>query len=293
MGDLLFVGLFDAAAYLPDVPGYVDFPGSAGNYLSTPDATALDIAGDLCIVTKLAADNYATGLYQCIVTKSTITYRLFIGPTGELYISWYHLDGTTFRSAQSTAMSSVITGLTGGQPIWIAVTVDVDNGASGSSTRFWVSSDTTDDPTAVTWTQLGSTNTIAGISSFYNSTTSLEMGGEGAGVSYPFGGNVKHLSVRNGVGAGGVVGGTEVFKFGPENIPINTANSFVAATGQTVTVNRSAGEPKTLLVPTDRHNMPVLFGTAGPAFTDTACTGSPRLSATSTSSTPTSLAVTK
>src|SRR5205807_1447707 len=48
---------------------YVYLPGSAGNYLSTPDAAPLHVAGDLDIRAKVALDDWTPANDQWIVGK--------------------------------------------------------------------------------------------------------------------------------------------------------------------------------------------------------------------------------
>jgi hypothetical protein len=149
-------------------------------------------------------------------------------------------DGTSFNpSAGSGSPFSLADGLMK----YFAVTFDADNGASGRSTRFWLSDD------GVTWTQQGTTSTQAGVTSIFAGTAPLQIGRSVVSLT-PIAGDILYLSLRNGIGPGGTVGGTEVFRFdGATDLHEGSAvNSFTSASGHTVTVNRS-GSPSTTVTP--------------------------------------------
>lgn len=94
--------------------------------------------------------------------------------TDQVALRW-SADGTSTLTDTST----VATGLDHGTKRWLRVTLDVNNGAGGHSTRFYLSDD------GVEWTQLGATVTTAGATSiFHNAATPITLGGETDAASY-------------------------------------------------------------------------------------------------------------
>lgn len=227
--------------------GWVDLPGQTGDYLSTPDAAALDIVGDICLVAQIAPDDWTPAAAMTFISKATSAgdqwgYDFRLGTTGTLSIVW--TTNGIAAGALSATSDANLGALAAGEWKWVAATLDVDNGAAQKAARFWTSDD------GAVWTQLGTTKTTAGTTSIFNSNAALIVSGLGGGATQPFAGLVAHVSVRDGIGAAGVVGGSEVFRF-DATIDLSgvdpEAATFLATTGQTVTVNRS-GTPDTELV---------------------------------------------
>jgi len=113
---------------------------------------------------------------------------------------------------------------------WIRVTLDVNNGAGESDTKFFTSGD------GVIWTQLGVTRTTVGVTSIFNSTTPLRISGQDGTEFNPLAGSVYYAEVRNGID------GPVVASFDPSRADAE-ATTFVAATGETWTVNQSGATP--------------------------------------------------
>lgn len=225
------------------LPGAIKFVATNGNHASIPDAANLDIVGDITIVARVASDDWFSAQNSMIVSKwgpstSQLSYRFYL-VAGTLIWEW-SASGTS-----GTFVGSAAHGIPNGQPKWMAVTFDVDNTAGGRSTRFWLSDD------GLTWTQLGSTSVAAGVTSIFASTSDVNFGANNTGGNF-LAGSISHLSIRNGIGASGAIGGTEVFRLdGFNDMPPSispTATTIVATTGQTVTINRS-GSPSTSITP--------------------------------------------
>jgi hypothetical protein len=206
--------------------GYVRLNGVTGNYLSTPDATALDITGDIDLRARVSLDDWTPAAAQMIIAKyitatNNRSYRLQVNTDGTLQITW-STAGTSGTAISKS--STVATGLTDGSVKWIRATLDVDNGASGNDVRFFLSDDGT------TWTQLGTTVTTAGTTSIFSSTSILEIGAsENASLMT---GNFYRAQVLNGIGGTTVLDVNIATDFRASNEDI-----FTATTGQTVTVN--------------------------------------------------------
>lgn len=207
---------------------YVYLPGADGNYLSVPDAAALDVVGDLDLRVKVALDDWTPAGVEQIINKwdgldgnGTKGYALlFVGSTLRLYWS---VDGSaeTFRAATAAPGSA------DGSVAWIRATLDVDNGAAGHDVKFFTSSNGTD------WTQLGDTVTTAGVTSINAGTSALAIGAGGTGGT-PLTAQVHRVIVKDGID------GTTVLDVDCSTITSGAATSFAALTGQTVTINRGA-----------------------------------------------------
>jgi hypothetical protein len=204
--------------------GYVYLNGVAGNYLSVPDSAALDITGDIDIRVYLAADDWTPAASNTFLAKRTAgqwSYQFANNTSGNLDFLWT-TDGST--NIQKTSTAAITT--TDGQPLWVRVTLDVDNGASGNDVKFYTSAD------GITWTQLGSTVTTAGVTSIYSGTAPVEVGSNRGGTSNMATGKFYRAQILNGIA------GTTVLDVNiASNFTSSSFNSFTATTGQTVTVN--------------------------------------------------------
>ena len=223
----------------PPTKGYFTFPATTGNYLSTPDAAALDITGDITIVARVRATDWTPSASTCIVGKwatSNQSYMLALDASG--FLRFYTTsDGLT---PIITTSSPAVAATSGWK--WVAATFDVDNGAGGRDTRFWTSDDGT------SWSLID-TFTAGAPTTIFSGSADLQIGDEPTPTIGPWGGDISYVSIRNGIGASGTVGGTEVFRFDGAEGANDTSTSFVARTGQTVTINRAASSPKTVVVP--------------------------------------------
>lgn len=153
---------------------YVALPGTAGSYVSTPDSAAVSIVGDIDIRVRASADDWTPVAYQGLAAKFAAagqrSWRFQIGgSTGQLIYEW-SADGTTLISKASTVAPTVVDG----SPLWVRVTHDVDNGATGNDVKFYTAPDV--NGAAGTWTQLGATVTTAGVTSIFDSTSTLALG---------------------------------------------------------------------------------------------------------------------
>jgi len=205
-------------------------PGVAGNYASVPDAAALDIVGDITLVAKATLTDWTPSNESAAISKylgsgNQRSYMLTVSTAGALRFYWSS-NGSTQNITASTAVTSFADGATG----WIAVSFDVDNGAVGNDAKFWTSSD------GITWAQLGTTVTTAGVASIHSGAATGEFGSFGSGVSYLLNGTIHEAQVYS---------GADFDTDGPGGTPVLDvdftaatpgATSFTASTGQTVTV---------------------------------------------------------
>lgn len=235
-----------------DFAARVTLPGVAGNYASTPDSVANSVTGDIDIRAKVNAADWTPTGNPYVVAKNGFTtgggYHLRLISAGTLQLGW------STGAAALTAASTVSTGFADGSTNWIRATLDVDNGAAGYTVKFYTSFD------GVTWTQLGATVTVGGVTSIGNNATLLSVGMFFDGSSDPFSGAVYYADIRNVID-----GTTPVVKFDPSE-GVTDGTSFTSSTGEVWTINRSGGTPARLInwrfggadiAPVD--NSPIMF----------------------------------
>jgi len=183
---------------------YLDLPGAPADYVETADTAVLDITGDLDVRIDMTLSNWlqgvatsTTGTVEWIGKFSDIGSKSwFLGTrNGRLWFEW-SADGTTSLSASST-IPPVIPG--GGGRLAVRVTLDVNNGASGNTVRFYTA-DSIDSP----WTQLGDPVVQAGTTSVFSSTAPLRIGNATGFIFKLPVGRCHAAEVRNGI-AGTVV----------------------------------------------------------------------------------------
>lgn len=180
-------------------------PGSSGDFFSTPDSAVSSITSDIDIQIRAAAADWTTT--ETILSKWEETgfqksYLFQISSTGALRL-FLSEDGAV---TLGPATSSVVTGFSDDSLHWIRVTWDEATG----DVDFFTSDDDTDDSTAVSWTALGTTQTLSP-SGIFDSTADVEIGSHNSGTAVNFDGAVSRASILNGIG------GTLVVDFNPQN----------------------------------------------------------------------------
>lgn len=174
-------------------PGFLSLPGTAGDCASTPDAAALDITGDIDLRARVTATDWTPAADGCAIGKHLTTgnqrsYALVLTSAGKISLLW-----STNGTAESSATSTVATGLADGTVQWIRGTLDVNNGAGNAIARFYVS------PDNVTWSQLGADVAVGSTTSIYAGTATLFLGARGSGTTDNLVGRVWEAEVRNGI----------------------------------------------------------------------------------------------
>lgn len=216
---------------------YAYLPGSSGNYISTPDSVATSITGDIDLRVRLAFDDWTPASATSFLSKygggaGSRSYRFQLETDGKLSLLW-SADGTAINQRSSSAS----VGAADGSTKFVRVTLDVDDGAGNHVIKFWTSDD------GASWTQLGTTTTVAGTTSIYDSTQALELGAYTGGDHY-VAGKIYTAEIRNGID------GTVVARFdaGASAEPYAT---LVSSTGETWTLNRSTSGRKLAVVDRD------------------------------------------
>lgn len=149
--------------------GVIDDEARAG----TPDVAALDIVGDIELRADIEPRSWRPERLEIVMGKYKATgdqrsWVFYIGNDGLLRIRWF--TAGTLASING-ANSTVAIPINAGRKA-IRVTVDVNNGAGGANVQFF-----TADSIDGTYTQLGATVTLPGVTSVFSSSAALTMGG--------------------------------------------------------------------------------------------------------------------
>ncbi|HYD00303.1 MAG TPA: hypothetical protein VEB22_03685 [Phycisphaerales bacterium] len=199
--------------------------GVAGNSASVPDSVALSITGDIDIRKRVAPNDWTSGSSISLVAKwgsaGSRSFNFRFSAADRLVLET-SADGT---ATSKTFTSSAAPGGTDLQPLWVRVTLDVDDGAGNALARFYTS------PDGNTWTQLGTDVSSAGTTSIFDSAASVFLGSRD-GTNDQFTGRIYRAQIYNGIG------GTLVLDIDFSKTA-KLATSFVCDTGQTVTINSS------------------------------------------------------
>ncbi|QKY78564.1 minor tail protein [Streptomyces phage Dryad] len=110
---------------------YLQCPSSGVYSMSTPDNNAYDFAGDIDIRIDVQPDDWTDAQALTMrYTPGNVTHSFAIGQSGFLYF-WWSDGGTKY------AKSTVAPVFANGERAVLRATLDVDNGASGWTVRFW------------------------------------------------------------------------------------------------------------------------------------------------------------
>lgn len=205
---------------------YSYLPGVSNNGLTTVNAAANRITGDIQFDWRIAPVDWTPSGNQCFVAKwqgaGHRSYGMEMQPSGIAQFFW-SADGTNALLANATAAPVVADGAT----LYFRITLDVDNGAGGYDVKFYTSTD------GATYSQLGATVTGGSTTSIFSSDAPLEIGVR-AGTNSPLSGALYDFQLRSSIG------GTIVQRCNPSAVA-DGATSFVSETGETWTVSQSGG----------------------------------------------------
>lgn len=172
-------------------------PGTSGNYAFSLDSAALDIAGDIDVAVRMSMNDWTPSTTTFIgkYAVSDESFYIQITSTGGMTFAWRAGGSPSVATVSSTANLGFVDGTTN----WVRVTVDVDNGAGQSETKFWYAADSSEYPSS--WTQLGTTR-LGSITSIRVGTAPLLIGTDTFGF---INGTIKRAVIKSGIS------GTTVF----------------------------------------------------------------------------------
>lgn len=209
---------------------YSWMPGVAANYLSTPNATANRITGDIDIRVIVALDKWSPpiSVAQQLLLKDAgapnRSYMFYVETTGTL-VFFYTSDGST--TAGRVAISSVANSFADGSQQTVRVTYA---SASGNVNFYYLS--------AGSWVQIGTTVTItSGALALTTASVGVGANGVGSGV---LNGKVYRAQIYNGID------GTLAVDFKASDWPetsTNGATQVSGTTGETWTLNNTGTKP--------------------------------------------------
>jgi hypothetical protein len=167
-------------------PGSVQYAGAAVT-------TALDIQA------KINPGAWTDSADRTIVAKwdSGTNQRAFLfllGANGSL--AFNHSAAGTAAVGQKNSSTTIPAAVNPGNntALWVRATLTLDNGATQHEVRFYTSAD------GQTWTQLGTPQTAAGVTTLFGGTAPYQVGAFTSGNSTPFGGRIFRVRVFGTIG---------------------------------------------------------------------------------------------
>jgi len=188
--------------------------GVSGNFVSTPNAVANQITGDIEVIAKLDYKNNSD--YQYFVLKgagATTSYGIAISPTDRIYID-LKVGGTVYSPTSSVSISSSFNGF-----------LKFTRLSSNGNIEFFTSTN------GVTYTKLGATITSVPSGSITTNTELLVIGSS-MSASFNFRSKISKLTISNSIG------GAPVVDFNPASYNASTSQTaWTSATGEVWTIN--------------------------------------------------------
>lgn len=206
-------------------------PGTVGNWLSVPDAPALNLTGDIDIRVRLAPDRWSSGAIRCLASKDIIpgqsaprSWILRLDTTGKINLL-VSTSGVGHIAGTSTAGPA----LADGAAAWIRA---VRSATSGLMAFYWAA-DSAGEP--ATWTAVGTAS--PGTGALTNGAWPVTIGARQDGASEPFAGRIQRIIIRD--AATNVI----VADVGESDLTgdVDNAGTFTARVGGGVTVRQAAG----------------------------------------------------
>jgi hypothetical protein len=171
--------------------GYVLYTNEDNDHVIIRNADRLNITGDIDLRIHCNADDWASGAVQVLINKlgsgDARAFTFYINTDGRLRFYWSP-DGTA--TALKGVYSTTAIASDNGTDLWLRCTVDVDNGDSGHTVKFFTSLD------GDTWTQLGNDVVGAGTTSLFANAEGVDIGSGSLGKFY---GKIYYAEIRNGI----------------------------------------------------------------------------------------------
>lgn len=213
---------------------YLDLPGIAGNYASSPDSAVSRIVADIDIRARIAPAEWrppastTSIIGKWVEPANQRSYILQVAGganAGKLLLAWSP-DGVN----PLLELSTVANVFADGTPHWVRATFNVNDGAGNYVVKFYTSED------GIAWTQLGATITTAGITSIFESSSILEIGSHSVGTAQLNPDQVYRAQIFKGID------GIKVVDFEPRLIDKRTMKGVMWA-GERWTVNTAGAVP--------------------------------------------------
>ena len=210
------------------------FPGLAGNGVYFSDAPAFQLSGPIEMVVRAQLN------WRDNVAPNTLAARY--ATTGLGGRSWYFYMDSDYPGRPRLAISADgSVGNTGTATIpvpfttemgWLKATCD----PSTAIVKFFTSPDANSNIEPTGWTQLGGDRTLA-TTGLFAGTARVWLGKHDVSENGPLNGRIARFILRNGIG------GPVVLDVSENNAgsSMATPSTFLATTGQTATVNQTAG----------------------------------------------------
>ncbi|MCM2394365.1 hypothetical protein [Streptomyces albipurpureus] len=173
---------------------------NTGARASTPDHASLDITGDLDVRLDATLDNWLIAGDNIDVSSVQLAGKgniftpdrswLLITRHGRLQFEWSATGATTIETASTVPLP-----VPSDRRMAVRVTLDVNNGSSGNTVRFYTA------PTmAGPWTQLGAPVVTPGTTSIFASTGPLRVGLGWTGLAFQgSSGSIHGFEMRSGI----------------------------------------------------------------------------------------------
>lgn len=166
--------------------------------VTTVGAARIERDRDLDIQVRVALDDWTSAGQQVLAAKwhpGRYSYLFMIVPSGPNYRLFLIVDslGTGSAGLLSWTASADLAGVVDGEPRWVRVALDVNNGANGSTATFFDSTD------GVTWTVVGAPQIRTGAISIFPGTQAVELGSVDSGTVYPTAAKFYNVIIRNGI----------------------------------------------------------------------------------------------
>lgn len=218
-----------------DVDAGVDFPGSVGNYISQPDAAALDLTGTMTHIADVTMNDWTPVVNQSLISKFGTTnpsgqrsYRSRILNTGRVEFGW----ATAGLTGLTLSSTDPLPGVVNGQRMAVATTF-VPNDGAGNKRLLTYLAPTHKGP----WTLIED-RPSAGTTTIHVGTAPLELGAVNTGALEMFGGRMHYAALKS----GDLATGTVVAEFVPQSFKAGLTSWGDTSSGQTWTLNGTVAQ---------------------------------------------------
>ena len=213
--------------------GWIDLPGTLGNYLSTPDHADLDFPDSMTVIIRIAPHAWTTTmtlLSKWSAAPGNFSYLFQMMPDKSIRFVW-----TTDGTVETTLDSPPVTTYTDGEWRTLAITIEM---AATKTLRIWESNDFGN-----SWILRSTASTAFGSPTIHLGNAPLHIGARNN--TEHFNGRISYLDMRSGIGAGGAPGGTRTMWWSADSLhidtlpPLPTVATFTEETGKVITINRA------------------------------------------------------